>query len=86
MTDKTLTSEGVGSGFQIGFTLDDKLANPGPSVDFVVTTMKLLGRKHGNRMLEQAIFNSWLPLLGKIEAEYKRLGKPPKRRREGSKP
>jgi len=68
-------------GFTIALTIGTDPARPCASVDFFAGTMNVLGRQHGNRMLGQAKFNAWLPLLGKIESEYKALPVVPKRRR-----
>jgi len=68
--------------FTIGLTVGTDPARPGASLDFVGGTMKVLGRTHGDRIVNYAMFNAWLPLLGRIESEYKALAEVPKPRRK----
>ena len=61
------------TGFTVGFTVGAPNEQSGPSVDFMVGLIKLLGRKYGNRLMPQAVWDAWISPLGKIEAEYRSL-------------
>jgi len=67
--------------FTIGLAAGEPGPDGGPSVDFGVATMMLLGKLHGNRLLSQEVFNSWIKPLGKIEREYRGLERVPKKRK-----
>ena len=67
--------------FSIGLAVGEPGPSGGPTVDFGVGAMMLLGKLHGNRLLSQELFNSWIKPLGKIEREYRGLKRVPKRRK-----
>ena len=67
------------NGFSMSLTVGQPNGEAGPSVDFAVRVMEVLGRKYGNRLITQAAFDSWLVPLGKIESEYRRLDTSPPR-------